>query len=228
MRLASDVLVNAWRPIFFREAAHAEFLADTVPAVIRLASVGMIGIGLSVALFSRELLMVLAAPSYGDAAVLVPFLAGAMAVKGLYSFPYLAVWYRKKTIWVPMLTATTMAFSVASNLVLTPIWGAYGAASVQFMSYLVLFALMWWLGQTLLPIRYPWREVGIAAAAAVVAVLAGLRLPLSASGMAAKVALLAAYVAIVAGTGGVRASERRMLLHWPKAESSSETVAQLP
>jgi O-antigen/teichoic acid export membrane protein len=224
MRLASDVFINAWRPVFFKEAAHRDFVDVTVPAVIRLGTIAMIGGGLAVALFSRELLAMLSTPAYAGAAKFVPLLAAAMVVKGVYSFPYLAVWYRKKTIWVPMLTAVTMVFSIAANLALTPIWGAWGAAAVQFVSYLVLFALMWMLAERAFPLRYPWREMSIAAAAGGVAAVVGAGLQASTTAIGVKLALMAGYCAIVGLSGGIRAGELRMLVRSDVHASRAVTV----
>jgi O-antigen/teichoic acid export membrane protein len=224
MRLASDVFVNAWRPVFFKEAAHVDFVTDIVPAVIRLASVLIIGAGLGLSLFSREILAVLATPAYADAARFVPFLAGAMVVKGLYSFPYLAVWYRKKTFWVPLLTAVTMAFSVAANLLLAPGEGALGAAGVQLMSYLVLFAGMWALARREFRLPYPWKTIAAAAMAAAVASGVGVMLPATAAGVAGKVGLLAVYGVVVGASGGIRANELKMLVEAPPPPSSSVVI----
>src|SRR5206468_38182 len=142
-----DVFVNAWRPVFFKEAAGSRFTSETAPAVIRLVSVGLIGGCLAVSLFARETIALLTAPAYAGAATFVPLVVGAMALKGIYSFPYLAVWYKKRTAWVPLLTVVTMAFSIGANLLLMPRWGAFGAAVVLFLSYVLLFGLMTALAQ---------------------------------------------------------------------------------
>src|SRR5205814_10144011 len=142
VRLGADVFVNAWRPVFFKEAGDAQFASVTAPSVIRLVSVSMIGGCLAIALYSREMVALLTSPSYAGAARLVPLVVGAMALKGIYSFPYLAVWYRKRTAWVPLLTLVTMGFSVGANLLLMPRWGVFAAAGILLASYLLLFGLM--------------------------------------------------------------------------------------
>lgn len=212
MRLASDVFINAWRPVFFKEAAHRDFQSETTPAVMRLVSIGMIGAGLVVALFGREILFVLSTASFAGAARYVPLMVGAMVVKGIYSFPYLVVWYKKKTAWVPLLTAITMAFSVAANLAFTPRWGAFAAATVQLLSYLVVFSLMWLLARRLMPLRYAWREIGAAALAATVASAVGAPLPLAVSSVAVKVALLAGFGTVVVLSGGAGTRDLSLIL----------------
>jgi O-antigen/teichoic acid export membrane protein len=228
MRLASDVFINAWRPVFFKEAVHHDFVDVTVPAVIRLGAIVMIGAGLAVALFARELLALLSAPAYAGAAKFVPLLAAAMVVKGVYSFPYLAVWYRKKTVWVPMLTAVTMVFSIAANLVLTPRFGAWGAALVQLASYVLLFVMMWRLAQRFLPLGYPWREMGLAALAAVVAAALGSPLQLSPSAAGIKAGLLAGYAAIMFVTGGVKIADLRVLFGRTGLQPAGGAMIEVP
>jgi O-antigen/teichoic acid export membrane protein len=183
-----------------------------VPVVIRLTSVAMIGGGLLVALLSREIVAALASPSYGGAAMFLPLVAGAMVVKGIYAFPYLSVWYRQRTAWVPALTAVTMAFSVGANVVLVPRWGAVASAVVLLLSYILLFSLMYVAGQRSVPTEYPWRKLAIVAGAALVAAMIGAPLPVSLAATTFKIALFAAFVAIVFVTGGVSAAEVQLLL----------------
>jgi len=224
VRLGTDVFVNAWRPVFFKEAGNPQFASETAPTVIRLVSVGMIGGCLAIALFSREIMALLTSPSYAGAARFVPLIVGAMALKGLYTFPYLAVWYRKRTAWVPLLTLVTMAFSVGANLLLMPRWGVLAAAGVLLASYLLLFGLMHVLAQRCFPMHYRWGVLVSAAATASAAATIGAPLPPGLSSMLIKTLLLALYAVVVLLVGGIRASEVAILLRRPKIVPTGTVV----
>ena len=98
-----------------------------------------------------------------------------------------------------------------ANLLLMPRWGAFGAAVVLFLSYVLLFGLMTALAQRIFPMRYPWRALGAASATAIVAASIGAQLDTSLSAIGIKVLLLAGYVGIVVLTGGVTAAEIALL-----------------
>ncbi len=193
MRLAADVFVNAWRPVFFKEAGRAAFLERDVPEIIRLASVGLVSCFVALSLSAPVVVWIFMAPSYAGAAQFVPLLVAAMAVKGFYAFPYIAVWYRKKTMWVPALSAVTLAFAIVANFVLTAQLGVIGVAAALLLSYCCLAVLMVAVAQRLLPIKYPWRSVLSAAAWGAVVVLAGTAIPVDRGGLLLRAFLLIAY-----------------------------------
>jgi O-antigen/teichoic acid export membrane protein len=204
IKLCADVFLNAWRPVFFKEAGEPWFRAVTAPTVIRLVSVGVIGVCVAIALFSREIITLLAAPAYVGAARFVPLIVGAMALKAIYSFPYLAVWYRKRTGWLPVLTVVTMGFSIAANLILIPRLGAMGAAVVFFASYVLLLVLMTVLAQRSFRMNYSWTPLCAAFFAGTAITLIGAPLEPGLMTFAMKVALLAIYAVVVVITGGIR------------------------
>lgn len=212
MRMCADVFVNAWRPVFFKEAADEMFTATIAPQVIRLASLAFIGGFLALSLFAREISAILLAPAYRDAYVFVPVLAAAFAVKGLYAFPYLTVWYRRKTVYVPFLTALTLLFSIAANVVLGRWWGPYGVAAALLLSHVVLSALMFAVARRLFRLAYPFRAMAGAGVTAVVLAAIAARVELGLIGAAVKAVLLCAYPVILIAAGWINRAELRMLL----------------
>jgi len=208
-RLASDVFVSSWRPIFFKEAGRPGFADAVVPVVIRLSAVAFIALFTVGALFAPEMVALLAAPGYAGAAVYVVPLLAAMALKGLYSTPYLMVWFRKKTRYLPLLSAATLGFGLVATFVLTSRYGAWGAAIAYALSWVLLFALTLGLGLRLYRAPYPWREVTIASLLAAAAVVLSTAVEPGLGGSAIKLGLLAGFVGGVLATGGVRIAELR-------------------
>ncbi|MBI4635730.1 MAG: oligosaccharide flippase family protein [Candidatus Rokubacteria bacterium] len=211
LRLVTDVFINSWRPIFFKEAGDDRFAAAVAPRVIRLVSLGFIAVFVALSLFAREAVAVLMAPQYTGAAVFVPVLLGAMVLKGLYSFPYLTIWYRKRTIYVPVLTGATLVFSVAANLTLASRWGAYGIAIAFLLSYAVLLLLVLAVARRLYVLHYPWREILTAGGLAAAAVGLGSGLEPGLATGAVKALLLGGFAASVVLAGGVSRRELEAL-----------------
>jgi len=211
-RLATDVFISSWRPIFFKEAGRAGFAENVVPVVIRASSVAFIGLFVVGALFAPEMVGLLTAPDYAGAALYLPPLLAAMALKGLYSTPYLMIWFRKKTSYLPLLSAATLAFGLVATFVLASRWGAWGAAIAYLLSWAVLFALTLGLGRRLYRAPYPWRAVATASVLAAVVVVMSTFVEPGFGGAAIKLGLVAAFAGGIVGTGCVRISELRSAL----------------
>lgn len=209
LRLAADVFVSAWRPVFFKEAGDLRFAAAIVPDVIRIASVGFVAMFLVLSLFAREAVTWLLAPGFEGAAAFLPVLLAAMAIKGLYAFPYLVIWYRKRMAYVPALTLVALGASVAANLVLAPRFGAWGVATALLLSWAVLFGLVLATARRLYPLAYPWRAIAIAGATAAAAVAAAGPLEPGPLAVAVKLALVGAWTGGLALTGCVTVAELR-------------------
>jgi O-antigen/teichoic acid export membrane protein len=228
MRIGADVFVNAWRPVFFKEAASATFCRNVAPQVIRLASLSFIGGFLVLSLFAREISALFLAPAYRSAHVFVPVLAAAFTVKALYAFPYLTVWYRKKTVYVPVLTAVTLLFSIGANLVLGRLWGTYGVGVALLLSHTVLFLLMFVIARRIFPLPYPFRAMLGGTMTAIAMVVLASRLEPGLIGSGLKAALLCAYPIILTAAGWVSWVELRMILTpmaGVKIPSPSEAVS---
>ena len=228
-RLVSDVFVSGWRPIFFKDAGRAGFAESVVPVVIRVSAVTFIALFVGGALFAPEMIALLMAADYAGAALFLPPLLAAMALKGLYSAPYLMIWFRKKTSYLPLVSAATLVVGLTATLVLASRWGAWGAALAYAFSWSVLFMITLVLGRRLYRAPYPWREVTTASVLAAVVVGIASFVEPGPSGIAAKLGLLAAFGGGIIATGCVRVGELRAALAPARAAwSRRATTAAAP
>jgi len=211
MRLAGDVLINAWRPVFFKEADDAAFRTLEVPRVIRVGTIVLAMAFVGISVFAREVVMMFAAPAYHRAYVFVPLLTGAMFLKSFQSFPYLAIWHRRKTAWVPLLSALTLAVSVAANLIFARQWGAMGVAGALGLSYLFLTIMMLLVARRLYAAPYPWRALAIVVGLGLCAIAVSVALPDGSTAIVAKIMILLSYAVALVVTGCVQRSELRAL-----------------
>jgi O-antigen/teichoic acid export membrane protein len=211
-RLASDVFVSAWRPIFFKEGGRPGFADEVVPAAIRVSAVAFIALFVAGALFAPEMVALLMTADYAGTAVFLPPLLAAMALKGLYSTPYLMIWFRKKTSYLPVLSSVTLAFGLAATFVLAWRWGAWGAALAYALAWGLLFAVTLFIGRRLYRAPYPWREVIVASVLAAMTVAIASLVEPGVAGTTAKVGLLGGFAAAIVATGCVRLGELRSAL----------------
>jgi O-antigen/teichoic acid export membrane protein len=211
MRLCADTLINAWRPIFFKEGHNESFVRFDAPRVIRLAMVAIASLFVALSVFAREAMGLLAAPEYAAASALVPVLVGAMALKSVQSFPYLVIWYRKRTSWVPFLTAATLGVGLAGNWLFVPRWGAMGAATALVLSYASLTVIMFAVARRLHALNYPWRELTITAALGLATVLLAAQLNEGVLPLLWKLVLMACYGTALVATRCLPTDDLRAL-----------------
>ena len=149
---------SAWAPFFFDTAQRRGEEAKRVFA--RLTSyytVVVVGLALVVGLFAKEIVAAFAGAAYQAAHQLVPWIVGAMVLKGLYYMSVNQIFYAKKTLWVFAGSGVAAAVHVLSNWVLVPRYGMFGAAYTTLISFGLLFFITFLIANRLYPIRYELR-----------------------------------------------------------------------
>jgi O-antigen/teichoic acid export membrane protein len=105
-------------------------------------------------------------------------------------------------------TGAAAAINVALNLALIPPYGMMGAAVATIAAYVTMAMGMAWWSQRIYPVPYQWRRVATAALAAVGIAVLGKALDV---GLAAALALCAAYPLALGLLGFTSREERRRL-----------------
>jgi O-antigen/teichoic acid export membrane protein len=211
MRLCGDVFINAWRPIFFKEADRTDFARHDAPRVIRIVVVVLVSLFVVLSVFARDIVTLFAAPAYRGAAHFVPLLVAAMMIKGFQSFPYLVIWLRKKTVWVPALSGLTLVVSLCANWVLAARWGVMGVAAALVVSYGFLAVTMLAVSRRLYSLQYPWRHLTTATALGIATVTVSALLPDGTVSFVLKCGIVACFFLLLVATGCLPRSELRAL-----------------
>jgi O-antigen/teichoic acid export membrane protein len=184
----------------------------------------MVVAGLS--LFAPEFLRVFTTPAYVDGARVVPLLAPAVVLSGMYIFaPGLAL--AKRTGGMALITVAGALLNTGLNFLLVPRLGIVGAAAATFTSALAVFGMYMAASQRLYPVPHRWPRIAAAVlcAAAVMAVAPRLRLdPLAA--VAAKAGLLALFAMLLVAARVVQAGEVRRAWHLVRARLSRARPAR--
>jgi O-antigen/teichoic acid export membrane protein len=141
-----------------------------VAALVRIvtyyvAALAVIGVG--IALFAKEIVLVLAS-RYASSAAIVPWVVLGYMFYALY-FPAMntIMLVEKRTKWVPVFTGTAAAANVVLNLLFIPRFGIVAAAITTAVSYALLFALVFLSAQRMRPLPYEYRRVALILAAGV-------------------------------------------------------------
>jgi O-antigen/teichoic acid export membrane protein len=231
---------TAWQPFVYSHSSRP----DGPRLFARLATyiwAAFLAVGLSVAVFGRELLIVFTFtnPAFWVAAPVVPIVTLAYLLHGAFLLTSIGIGISKRARYYPVITASAAAVNLAGNLLLIPRWGMYGAAWSTVAAYALMALLGLWFSQRLYPIPFETGRVARLSAAALASFLlmrfapppnlAALALaaggpraefllhaapPLLLPTIAAKLALLAVFPALVVALGVVRPEEWQRLQRW--------------
>ena len=196
----------AWQPFVYARLGEPD-APVTLARVVRVAFAAFAGMGLAVAVLGPDLLVLMTPgnPAFRAAAPLVPVVALAYVLHGLFLLTSIGIGVRKQARYYPLITAAAAATNVAANLLLIPPFGILGAAWATVLSYAVMAALGLAVSQRLYPLPLEWNRFGRIAVAAAVSYLASLLAPAAPGpALAVKGAALAAFPALIAALGVLR------------------------
>jgi O-antigen/teichoic acid export membrane protein len=195
----------AWQPFVYAQVKEKD--APLVLArVSRYAFAAFAGAGLTVAVLGRELLVLMTArPEYHAAVPVIPVVALAYVLHGVFLLTSVGIGIRKEARYYPMVTAAAAATNVAANFALIPAFGILGAAWATVLSYAVMAGVGFAVSRRLYPLPLEWpRLIAVAGVAGLVYAASLLAPQALGPALAVKSALLLAYPALLAATGFLR------------------------
>jgi O-antigen/teichoic acid export membrane protein len=204
---------NAWRPFFYR--TMTEEGAGAPRTLSRLSTYGIAAVvfaGMVLAVFSRELVALLAPSGYGRAAGVAGPVILAFTFQGIYFFAVNGLFAARRTRPLPLVTAVAAAANIGLNLWLIPRFGIMAAAWSTAIGFAILLAGAWALSQAAYPIPYEIRRLILLGAVGLAAAVAAHVLPLDGGpAIAAKIAIVAAAPLALAAAGFVPQRDRALL-----------------
>jgi O-antigen/teichoic acid export membrane protein len=163
-------------------ARHEE---PTTP--VDLANIFRYFVGLScigvvvVALFAKEIVTLLLTAAYQPAAVLLPLLAPAVMLSGMYVFaPGLII--AKRPALITIVNVLVATGNVALNMLWIPHWGLTGAGAAALTSGAAGFAVLMAMSQKTYPVPHEWHRLALGIGVAGTAILFGVLAAQSLSG----------------------------------------------
>lgn len=175
--LSSVVFVpfqNVWEPERFRLAKlgqDSQEASDTFRQVFTYLNFGLAFAALGLAVFTREVLMVMADPAFHAAYTIVPVLLAAQIIYHWAPFANLGLLLEERTDTLGRLAVVAAGVVILANFLLVPRFGMYGAALASLLAYGTRFILVLRWSQRRFRIRYDWLRVGVTYAIVTGAVL---------------------------------------------------------
>lgn len=208
MQIAVAAFSMGWAPLRFKiyETAGAQqtYRRLTTYYVI-VASLLVVGISV----FARQIVAIVAPDDYSSAAEIVPLIAFAYMLNGLYILTITGMGVAKRTApmaWVVTIAAT---LNIAINIVLIPQWGMHAAAVTTVLANAIMAAGGWWYSEKVYPIPYDWSRIlrTMLIGAVIVAVTVALAPGTGVVGIACALVACIAFAATLVGTSTIRSDE---------------------
>lgn len=220
-------LQGALMPLIYRH--HHE---PRVPAQLARIFEGFVAVAmlscLLLSVFARELVGWIATPEFAASAALLPWLAPAALMSQMYIFaPGIAI--ARKTLWQLGLTSLSAVLAIGLNLLMIPLWGAWGAALASWVVAALFLALWVAASQRTYPLPVRWRALGLVLPAYIGLVCLGLWIdqigwPFGAT-LVLKTLTAGALVAVLGAAGLFRWRE---LIKFKASMASAEPGVPLP
>lgn len=155
VKFASSAFEPAWAPFVYSRANDAEGRA-TLGRVSTYAFAGFLLAGLATAVLGPHLLRFMTPnnPAFWSAAALVPVVALAYVLHGLFLLTSIGIGISKKARYYPLVTLAAAVVNIAANLLLIPRMGVAGAAWATVLAYAVMAAVGALVSRRLVAIPY--------------------------------------------------------------------------
>jgi O-antigen/teichoic acid export membrane protein len=206
VKFATSAFEPAWGPFVYAQLGQPE-AKRTLARVATHVFMFFAGAALAVAVLGGDLLALLTPrnPAFRAAAPVIPVVALAYLLHGVFLLTSIGIGIEKKARYYPLVTGAAAAANVAANFMLIPRFGMMGAAWATVLSYAVMTALGFTISRRLFPIPFEGgRWVAAAAIGAALYGLSALSPAPFAARMALELGLVAAYPLILAATGVLR------------------------
>ena len=158
-----DAVNLAWVPFYFKTAKE-EGGAQTLARLVTYYVYALTFLTLGTVLLSREVVFLMAAPQFQPAYRVVPPVAIAYGLHGLYLVMVSGPSYTKRTAQIPLYTGIAAVVNVAINLSLVPRYGVMVAAWSTMVAFLVRAVLISIFSLRVFPLPYDYRRLGLSIA----------------------------------------------------------------
>ena len=143
----------AWKRFIFRKREEGGTLAELGRAgLLFMIAVNWMAVVLAMA--SPELVKLIGGESYSEAAGVLPLLAGATALYGLFLVSQTGCLLTGQTKFIAGMTIFGAFLNIGFNLRLIPVAGALGAGFATLCTNLFMAVSLFWLGRRVFPISF--------------------------------------------------------------------------
>jgi O-antigen/teichoic acid export membrane protein len=210
VKFFTSAFETAWAPFYYATARQP----DAPRTFSRMTTYALAVLVLLVAgttAVARDVVLVVLTPEYLPAARILPLVAIAMALQGVYLLTSIGLNLTSRTEFYPVATIAAAFAGLGAGAALMPIYGTTGAALALVVAYGTQLIVAFEFARRLYPIRYEWRRIArllmAGVAAATLAVLLPDMRPMA--GVAIRAAtVIAAFSGLLWASGFLRETER--------------------
>ncbi|HNS51957.1 MAG TPA: oligosaccharide flippase family protein [Anaerolineae bacterium] len=156
-----DAVNLAWMPFYYK-TAQEEGGRESLARLVTYYVYALLFVTLGTVLLSREVVYLMAAPRYHPSAAVVPPVAMAYGLHGLYLVMVSGPSYVKRTAKIPLYTGVAALVNIAINVLLIPRYGMMVAAWSTLAAFLVRALLITGFSLSVYPLPYDWRRMALA------------------------------------------------------------------
>lgn len=165
---------------------------------------------LALAVFSPEIVRVMAAPKFFEGHRVMPIVLAGYVAWAVFQVVHTGFYLRERTIRITILAGGAAVLNLALNRVLVPVHGYMGAAWATLATFAALAVASWILAERVMPVGYETLRVLVPVALSVALFLVSRRVPadLGVVALAVKGALVLALPATLWAGGYLRPDEK--------------------
>jgi O-antigen/teichoic acid export membrane protein len=192
----------AWTPYFYRVADDPQG-PIIYRQIMTLTTAAFLWMALGLSATSGEVIAVIARPGYAVAAQVLPVVAFASVMQGVYTMLVGPIFLRRRTALLPLLTVASAATNVLINLYLIPRIGVMGSAWATLAAYSLFAALTFAVSRRVYPLRLDYLRLLAIAVICVIGALVADMLSLEGT---APVQRFVVHMPVVLAAGGLVAA----------------------
>jgi len=157
--IAVSSMALSWGPIFYETAEKRKDAQEIFGKIFSMIITGIFTFSLLVLLFSREVILIMAAEEFHSAYIVVPPIIAAYLFDSLYYVFVTPVFYKKKTKIIPLFTGIAAFSNLGLNLLWIPKYGIMGAAYATLISFGILTIVTYFYSNKIYPIQYKTKKI---------------------------------------------------------------------
>lgn len=148
----------AWLPIFYSTDENSK----KNELFSKYLMIVMCSLSLLIALFSHEIIIILATRNFVKAEIYLPFLVLGLTFLNTYWILFSnALNFTKKTIYLPLITFVSFCFSIVSNLYMVPKYGVYGACISLVLANIILNIFAFIIFRKITNFKYAFKQINL-------------------------------------------------------------------
>ena len=153
-----DPFFSVWGPLRFEIAKHPNRDAVFSRGFL-LLNLLLVTMATGIALYVGDVIHLIAAPAYHDAAKLVPIILVAYVLQGWSMTLDTGLLIRERTEYVTLANWVSAVVALAGYVYLIPRYFGWGAAWATVAAYAVRQVIVYYASQRIWPVRYEWGPV---------------------------------------------------------------------